>query len=322
MRLSRDLVYNAFDGRLPLATAGAAIGWWAWRHGTSPAVRTWRAPAGERLEAGALSVRVAGSGEPVFVLLHGITASGDTFGAAFDVLSEHGTVVVPDLLGFGRSLDPEREDFSPEAHLDALDAMLAALGVADAPLVVVGHSMGSVLALLWAARTASVQGVVAFCAPLYRSEDEARRHITRMGWLERAFALESPLARWTCTAMCALRAGAQWLAVVISPEWPVPIARQGVLHTWPAYLGGMNGIILRGDWPRALETLSARGVPVALADGADDPVPVAGLARELASRWRGVHAFTHPEAGHDLPISYGRWGVELVLTAVDLPHDA
>jgi len=146
-------------------------------------------------------VRVAGDGEPIFVLLHGLTASGDTFGAGFDVLAERGTLVVPDLLGFGKSLDLQRKDFALAAHMAAVDAVLADLGMSGAPLVVVGHSMGAVLALHWAARTASVQRVIAFSAPLYESEDEARRHIARMGPLEKFFALDSPLAHWTCQAM-------------------------------------------------------------------------------------------------------------------------
>jgi len=297
----------------------AFAGWWLWRHGTSPAVKAWKPPGGTRIRAEDLSVRVAGDGEPVFVLLHGLTASGDTFGAAFDVLAERGTLVVPDLLGFGRSLDLQRKDFPLAAHMAALDAVLVDLGLSGAPLVVVGHSMGAVLALHWAARTASVQRVVAFSAPMYESEDEARRHIARMGLLEKFFALDSPLAHWTCQAMCTLRSAAQWVAVAISPEWPVPIARQGVLHSWPAYLGGMNGIIMHRGWRQALETLSVRGVPVVLADGADDPVPVAGLTDRLAEQLPSVEACTHPSAGHDLPVGYSPWGVELIVRG-DVTH--
>jgi pimeloyl-ACP methyl ester carboxylesterase len=72
------------------------------------------------------------------VLLHGLPASGDTFGAAYDRLATSAQLVVPDLLGFARSQDPSRTDFSLQAHLDALDAMLADLGLEDRRLVVGG----------------------------------------------------------------------------------------------------------------------------------------------------------------------------------------
>ncbi len=214
-------------------------------------MRAWRPPRGEHRLAGELSTRTLGSGETTTVLLHGLATCGDSFGGAWDRIADGSFLVVPDLLGFGRSMDTSRSDFTLDAHLRALDTMLDELGRADTPLTVVGHSMGSVLALHWAAHRADTQRVVAFCGPLYTSRDEAARHIANMGLLEKLFALESPLARQTCVLMCRFRAVAQWVSVAISPEWPVTIARRGVLHTWPSYLGGMNGIIQKPGWAGA-----------------------------------------------------------------------
>jgi pimeloyl-ACP methyl ester carboxylesterase len=88
-------------------------------------VRAWRPGAGSRRQAGPLTVRTTGTGDRVVVLLDGLPASGDTFGAGFDPLVQHGQLVIPDLLGLGRSQDTERSDFSLQEHLAALDAMLA-----------------------------------------------------------------------------------------------------------------------------------------------------------------------------------------------------
>ena len=67
-----------------------AAGSWLVRHVTSPAVRGWSPPSGERGRAGGLAVRRLGAGEdrPVIVLLHGLTASGDWWGGGYDVLAE------------------------------------------------------------------------------------------------------------------------------------------------------------------------------------------------------------------------------------------
>jgi len=295
------------------AVAGLGVGGgWLRRHRRSPAVRVWTPGSSRRIHAGPLAVRVLGDAEPTTVLLHGLIGSGDVFGAGFDPLADHGGLVVPDLLGFGASMDLAREDFSLAAHLDALDAMASALGLDGAPLTVVGHSMGAVLALHWAARRERVCRVVAFCAPLYRDEEEARAHIGALGFLERLFALESPLARRTCALMCEHRGLAQWVAVAISPQLPVRLARHGVLHTWSAYLGGMNDIILHAGWQDALARLDTRGVPVVLAEGAVDPVPVVGRSRELQRRFRCVARASHPEAGHDLPVPYPDWSARLI----------
>ncbi|MDP9416753.1 MAG: alpha/beta hydrolase [Actinomycetota bacterium] len=95
---------------------------------------------------GPLRVRVLGSAEPVVLLLHGLIAAGNYFGAAYDPLAEHGTIVVPDLLGFGGSM-ATTGSADAAAHLAALDDALAALDMHNRPLIVAGHSMGGVLAL-------------------------------------------------------------------------------------------------------------------------------------------------------------------------------
>jgi len=298
---------------------GMAAAAWLIRHRVSAAVRGWAPGGGSRVQGGPLAVRALGTGSPATVLLHGIAGGGDAFGAGYDRLADAGRLIIPDVLGFSGSLAPDRDDFSLAAHLDALDAMATEMGLDDAPLTVAGHSMGALLALHWAGRRPDVRRVVTFCAPLYRTAEEADRHIKAMGWLESLFALETPLARRTCAWMCAHRGLAQWLAVAVSPQYPIPLARLGALHTWSAYLGGMNAVIRTPSWRGALELLVERGVPVAMANGARDPVAVPGLADRLARELRTVESYTHPRAGHDLPISDAAWCADLVTAADDTP---
>ncbi len=260
---------------------------------------------------GRLSVRAFGSGDRVMVLLHGITASGDIFGAGWDPLGAEGQVVIPDILGFGRSMDETASDFSLEAHLGALEAMLAGLGLNERPLTLVGHSLGGLLALHWAARSPQVEKVVALCAPLYASAVEADERIAGMGWLERVFALEGRAAETMCAWMCRHRTSAAWLMVALEPQWPVIIARYGVRHTWASYLGAMNGVIRRGRWEKPLQQLEARNVPVVLADGARDRVPVPGRAADLAARHANVRRVIHPTADHELPITHPGWSLDV-----------
>src|SRR6266511_4391279 len=138
--------------RISAVAVAATGGWWAWRHARAPMVAGWSPPAGERRRAGDLVVRVLGDGDDSVVLLHGLMASGDSFGAGFDRLAEGRRLVVPDLLGFGGSMDMRRDSFGLDSHLDALDAMANELGLDGARLSVGGHSMGGVLALHWAVR--------------------------------------------------------------------------------------------------------------------------------------------------------------------------
>ncbi len=93
-----------------------------------------------------VTYRVAGRG-PVLLLLHGITNSSQTWEHVAPLLSEHFTVLAPDLLGHGESATP-RGDYSLGAHASGVRDVLTALG--DERVTVVGHSLGGGIAMQFA----------------------------------------------------------------------------------------------------------------------------------------------------------------------------
>jgi pimeloyl-ACP methyl ester carboxylesterase len=281
---------------------------WSLIHALTKTSRQWKPGRGERSIAGGLSVRVLGTGEPVYVLLHGLVASGDYFGAIYDALAARGTLVVPDLLGFGRSLHAETNSYGLEAHLDALDRMMRELGLSGRPMVIAGHSMGGIIAIHWAARHRErTERVITFCSPLYRNEEEARAHIQAMGIIERLFAMDGTFARRVCAWMCHYRRLAGWLAVAMFPRFPVQVARHAVLHTWNTYQGAMQGIILQGGWEASLASLQESNVRLDMVTAGNDHATVKGLAQHLAERYQNIKNTEHPSARHELPLSEPRW---------------
>ena len=288
-----------------LAAASAGAAWWTVRHFTAPAVRAWKPGCGEFRQSGRLVTRVAGfSQDRATVLLHGFVSSGETFGGAFDVLAHDSRLVVPDLLGFGRSMDLTRSSFSLGDHLDALDNMLADLGLSDARLSIGGHSLGGLIALHWAARRkAQVDKVTLWGAPIFRDQDEARERLKKMGMLESLFARDTALARRSCQLMCQFRGTARVLAIALSPDLPIPISGRAILHTWPAYRDGIE--IFNSDWLASLEQLDRHEAPITLMAGSKDSSQVPGLREMLAEKFPHVRAITVPDATHILPITHG-----------------
>jgi pimeloyl-ACP methyl ester carboxylesterase len=90
--------------------------------------------------------RRAGSGPPL-LLIHGITGSSQTWSDVMPALSEHHTVIAPDLLGHGESAKP-RGDYSLGAYASGVRDLLIALGHERA--TVVGHSLGGGVAMQFA----------------------------------------------------------------------------------------------------------------------------------------------------------------------------
>lgn len=307
-----SITYRKRIARAATALAMAVpVAWWL-RHTLARSVRVWRPGVGRFVRAGKLSVRVAGSGDRVFLLLHGLISSGDTFGSDYDRLAEHGRLIVPDLLGFSRSMSDASEGFSLEDHLDSLDEMMNALGADDARFVVVGHSLGALIALHWAARRSrQTNAVVLFGAPLFRDEPEARRQLKKMGALENLFAQDSPLAAKSCALMCAHRRLARFLAVALSPDLPVALSSKAVLHTWPAYRGALG--VFFADWPTAMEKLNQKGIRMTLIAGDKDRSQVKGLAAQLAETFSYVSEIQVKDAAHILPITHGRFCADRLL---------
>lgn len=105
-----------------------------------------------------LATAVEGSGPPL-VLLHGITEDSSFWAPVVPLLAPWATVVSVDLRGHGAS--PSADGYALE---DMADDVAAALDLPDPP-VVVGHSLGGLLAVVLAARH-PVRGVVDVDQPL------------------------------------------------------------------------------------------------------------------------------------------------------------
>lgn len=96
--------------------------------------------------------KMAGSGRPALVLLHGFAASTFSWREVIGPMSEGGTVVAFDRPGFGLTERPlrwtGRNPYNPEVQADLTVGLMDALGIERA--VLVGNSAGGTTALLTA----------------------------------------------------------------------------------------------------------------------------------------------------------------------------
>ena len=90
-----------------------------------------------------VSYRREGWGPPI-LLIHGITASSETWNDVIPFLSERYTVIAPDMLGHGDSAKP-RGDYSLGAYASGIRDLMRAIGHDRA--TVVGHSLGGGVAM-------------------------------------------------------------------------------------------------------------------------------------------------------------------------------
>jgi pimeloyl-ACP methyl ester carboxylesterase len=103
-------------------------------------------------------------GAPTVLAVHGLGGSGRYWQGLANRMAGTHRLIAPDLAGFGRSEEPTL-DAHRALHLGDLDAVIEATAPAS-PVWVIGHSLGGVLAALWASdRHDRVAGLALGAAP-------------------------------------------------------------------------------------------------------------------------------------------------------------
>ncbi len=109
---------------------------------------------------------------PVIILLHGIASSAATFTTLVPLLDQKYRCISIELLGFGDSPAPADAEYTIEEHVAAIDATIRSLRL-RAPFILVGHSLGALLASRYAARyPAQVSRLVLVSPPVYLAPAE------------------------------------------------------------------------------------------------------------------------------------------------------
>lgn len=134
--------------------------------------------------------RYAGKG-PALVMIHGITSSSADFDQVATRLTDISTPIAIDLRGHGSSDKPGR-GYHYSDYVQDLTAVIRELRL-DHPIVL-GHSLGGIITMFWAAENPGVaRGLVIEDAPL-RSGEEFRDAFK--GWLYLNDLPESELRQW------------------------------------------------------------------------------------------------------------------------------
>lgn len=118
------------------------------------------------------------SGRPKLtaVFIHGIATDSSSFAKALEFLVNDDELsnirfVAFDLLGAGKSYSSDDLEYNYDEQLSALDKSIKKLG-ARTPIVLVGHSMGSLIAMRYASTHGdSIARLVLISPPIYTTRD-------------------------------------------------------------------------------------------------------------------------------------------------------
>jgi pimeloyl-ACP methyl ester carboxylesterase len=112
---------------------------------------------------------------PAVLFLHGITGSRRYWRRKVRRLAGRYRLILPDLIGFGLSPKPN-VDYTMDLFRDSVRSLVEEIGLARRPLMIVGHSLGGLVALEYAARYGDhVKRMVIFSLP--RFSDPGSAHV-------------------------------------------------------------------------------------------------------------------------------------------------
>jgi pimeloyl-ACP methyl ester carboxylesterase len=123
-----------------------------------------------------LNYEISGQG-PVIVLLHGYLSSLRYWDNLRMALAHDYTVITIDLLGFGESPKPKMVQYGYNDHISWIKRTLDHCGV-DQPAIVMGHSMGALLALRFSSTyPLAIRQLVLMNMPLFQNLKQAHREL-------------------------------------------------------------------------------------------------------------------------------------------------
>lgn len=231
------------------------------------------------LDGATIMIERYGSGERLFVLIHGIGMGRSIFGGLVEKLLPHGRVCAIDLPGYGEAPEPPRTP-TIERMADTIAAYLKSQNATDA--VVLGHSMGSQVAASLAVRHPELVGHLILAAPVV---DATARKITAQA----ALLLKDLLDE--------------------SPRVMLLGARE-YLRAGPNLGMKMKAMITHrseDDYPRVM-------APTMVLRGETDPVSNERWAQQVAEMIPGAELRVIREHGHETLISDAGPAAELILS--------
>lgn len=122
---------------------------------------------------------VHGSGEKTIIFLHGIASSSANWINVLKLLEDDFTCITIDLLGFGDSPKPAWPDYTIEDHVKSLRYTIKKLGIKE-PYILVGHSLGSLLACRYASlHPKEIARLFMLSPPIYLSDKQTKSKIAK-----------------------------------------------------------------------------------------------------------------------------------------------
>ena len=234
----------------------------------------------------------SGSGEPI-VLVHGVGLRAEAWLQQIPELSKTNTVYAIDMPGHGESDLLTDAKTSLEDYVDVIAAWIKT--EIQVPVIMLGHSMGSMVALGFATRYSTLCAGVGALNSVYRRSDEAAHAVQQraksMADNPNLDRVEAPIKRWFKPDASGLKKS----MAVLCRSWLEMAPAEGYSRAY--------SIFSENDGPDD-KALSEIKVPVTFITGDEDSNSSALMSQQMASLCPNGSYEVISDSGHMLQVTH------------------
>jgi pimeloyl-ACP methyl ester carboxylesterase len=187
-----------------------------------------------------LNYEITGLGKKKLIFVHGLTGSKNYWKRELETINQTHKLLLIDLLGFGDSPKPN-SDYSLDTQLKALENVIIKEKFNDGQTLIVGHSMGSTIALALLAKHKNwFDGAVISGLPVYKNEKEFKEIMSSHAVFDRIAS--SKYATITCMLHPI------FMNKIFKPDnLTDDVFEDAKKHTWQSYANSLKEIVLKTD---------------------------------------------------------------------------
>jgi pimeloyl-ACP methyl ester carboxylesterase len=232
------------------------------------------------------------------LFLHGITGSRRYWLRRVRHLAGEYRLILPDLLGFGRSPKPHIQ-YEMVVFRDSVRRLIEEIGLAGRPLAIVAHSLGGLIALEYAARyVGEVRCMTILSLPRFRDPETAHALFWRGSPHYRRLLNEHSLTE----TLAQMRRSGLELTLRYLFRFPWSVLVDSHKFTFRSLTSTLECCLLNYQVDSVLPSVPP--IPTLLIHGAQDSVAPAGLIADLPERYPQFRMETIPGTGHHVFLTH------------------
>ena len=248
---------------------------------------------------------------PSILFLHGVIGSRRYWDRKVRSLAADFHLLLPDLPGFGLSPKPHLE-YTMDLFRDSVRGFIERRGIAERPLVIVAHSLGSLIALEYAARYGDhLQRMILFSLPRFTDPATAHEIFWRGSpyyrYLLNEHSLKETLAQMKRTGL------ELTLRYLFRFPWSVLIDSHK--FTFKSLTSTLEHCLLSYQVDRVLPSVPS--IPILLIHGEQDSVAPLAQIRHLPESYPQMRLRTIAGTGHHLFQTHTRHSLGLIRGFLD-----